>query len=206
MSNKTQKNAKIKKQVNKGGFIKSLYKPPIITWRSNIKELTPYSKELTPNSKELTPSPLRQLTKTFAKSKIAKTIKKRILMSKQAKIAKELLNNPECAICLENIHQKEATLTKCNHVFHTTCLDYWLSKPTSQNTCPKCRQKIRKTSSTSASGLTLSQIEQLRIEMQDINPEIINPEMQNELITTMCNFQKVHWILHLFTFQTPIFI
>lgn len=90
---------------------------------------------------------------------------------------------------------KEATLTKCNHVFHTTCLDYWLSKPTSQYACPNCRARIRKTSSTSASGLTLSQIEQLRIEMQDINPEIINPEMQNELITTMCNFQKVHWIL-----------
>ena len=194
MSNKTKKKsiykkgAKIKKQDNRGGFIKSLYKPPIITWRSNIKEVAPYSKELTP-------SPLRKLAKTFAKSRIAKTLKKRILMSKQAKIAKELLNNPECAICLEIIHQKEATLTKCNHVFHTTCLDYWLSKPTSQYACPNCRARIRKTSSTSASGLTLSQIEQLRIEMQDINPEIINPEMQNELITTMCNFQKVHWIL-----------
>lgn len=194
MSNKTKKksiykkSAKIKKHSNKGGLIRTLYKPPIITWRSNIKELTPYSKELTP-------SPLRKLAKTFAKSRIAKTLKKRILMSKQAKIIKELENNPECAICLENIHQKDATLTKCNHVFHTTCLDSWLSKPTSQNACPKCRAKIRKTSSTSASGLTLSQIEQLRIEMQDINPEIINPEMQNELITTMCNFQKVHWIL-----------
>ena len=194
MSNKTQKksiykkSANIKKQSNKGGIIRTLYQPPIITWRSNIKELAPYSKELTP-------SPLRKLAKTFAKSKIAKTLKKRILMSKQAKIAKELLNNPECAICLEIIHQKEATLTKCNHVFHTTCLDYWLSKPTSQYACPNCRARIRKTSSTSASGLTLSQIEQLRIEMQDINPEIINPEMQNELITTMCNFQKIHWIL-----------
>ena len=194
MSNKTKKksiykkSANIKKQINKGGIIRLLYKPPIITRRSTVHELTPYSKELTP-------SPLRKLAKTFAKSKIAKTLKKRILMSKQAKIAKELLNNPECAICLEIIDQKEATLTKCNHVFHTTCLDYWLSKPTSQYACPNCRARIRKTSSTSASGLTLSQIEQLRIEMQDINPEIINPEMQNELITTMCNFQKVHWIL-----------
>ena len=194
MSNKTKKksiykkSANIKKQSNKGGIIRTLYQPPIITWRSTVHELTPYSKELTP-------SPLRKLAKTFAKSKIAKTLKKRILMSKQAKIAKELLNNPECAICLEIIDQKEATLTKCNHVFHTTCLDYWLSKPTSQYACPNCRARIRKTSSTSASGLTLSQIEQLRIEMQDINPEIINPEMQNELITTMCNFQKVHWIL-----------
>ena len=201
MSNKTQKksiykkSAKIKKQINKGGFIRTLYKPPIITRRSTIKELVPYSKELTPYSKELTPSPLRKLAKTVAKSRIAKTLKKRILMSKQAKIAKELLNNPECAICLENIHQEDATLTKCNHVFHSTCLDNWLSKPTSRLACPKCRAKIRKTSSTSVSGLTLSQIEQLRIEMQDINPEIINPEMQNELITTLCHYQKVHWIL-----------
>ena len=145
---------------------------------------------MVPYSKELTPSPLRKLAKTFAKSRIAKTLKKRILMSKQAKIIKELLNNPECAICLDIIHQKEATLTNCNHVFHTTCLNYWLSKPTSQNACPKCRAKIRKTSSTSASGLTLSQIEQLRVEMQNINPE-----MQNELITKLCSFQKVHWIL-----------
>ena len=194
MSNKNKKksiykkSAKIKKPSNKAGIIRKLYTPPIITRRLTVRELTPYSKGLTP-------SPLRKLAKTFAKSKIAKTLKKRILMSKQAKIAKELLNNPECAICLENIHQKDATLTKCNHVFHTTCLDNWLSKPTSRLACPKCRAKIRKTSSTSASGLTLSQIEQLRIEMQDINPEIINPEMQNELITTLCHYQKVHWIL-----------
>ena len=188
MSNKNKKksiykkSAKIKKHSNKAGIIRKLYTPPpLITRRLTVRELTP--------------SPLRKLAKTFAKSKIAKTLKKRILMSKQAKIAKELLNNPECAICLEDIHQKDATLTKCNHVFHTTCLDTWLSKPTSQNACPKCRAKIRKTSSASASGLTLSQIEQLRIEMQNINPEIINPEMQYELITTMCNFQKVHWIL-----------
>ena len=194
MSNKNKKksiykkSAKIKKPSNKAGIIRKLYTPPIITRRLTVRELTPYSKGLTP-------SPLRKLAKTFAKSKIAKTLKKRILMSKQAKIAKELLNNPECAICLDIIDQKDATLTKCNHVFHTTCLDNWLSKPTSRLACPKCRAKIRKTSSASASGLTLSQIEQLRIEMQDINPEIINPEMQNELITTMCNFQKVHWIL-----------
>ena len=194
MSNKNKKksiykkSAKIKKPSNKAGIIRKLYTPPIITRRLTVRELTPYSKGLTP-------SPLRKLAKTFAKSKIAKTLKKRILMSKQAKIAKELLNNPECAICLENIHQTDATLTKCNHVFHTTCLDNWLSKPTSRLACPKCRAKIRKTSSASASGLTLSQIEQLRIEMQEIDPEIINPEMQNELITTVCHFQKVHWIL-----------
>lgn len=194
MSNKNKKksiykkSAKIKKPSNKAGIIRKLYTPPLITRRLTVRELTPYSKGLTP-------SPLRKLAKTFAKSKIAKTLKKRILMSKQAKIAKELLNNPECAICLENIHQTDATLTKCNHVFHTTCLDNWLSKPTSRLACPKCRAKIRKTSSASASGLTLSQIEQLRIEMQEIDPEIINPEMQNELITTLCHFQKVHWIL-----------
>lgn len=194
MSNKNKKksiykkSAKIKKPSNKAGIIRKLYTPPLITRRLTVRELTPYSKGLTP-------SPLRKLAKTFAKSKIAKTLKKRILMSKQAKIAKELLNNPECAICLDIIDQKDATLTKCNHVFHTTCLDNWLSKPTSRLACPKCRAKIRKTSSASASGLTLSQIEQLRIEMQEIDPEIINPEMQNELITTLCHFQKVHWIL-----------
>ena len=195
MSNKNKKksiykkSAKIKKPSNKAGIIRKLYQPPpLITRRSTVRELTPYSKGLTP-------SPLRKLAKTFAKSKIAKTLKKKILMSKQAKIAKELLNNPECAICLDIIDQKDATLTKCNHVFHTTCLDNWLSKPTSRLACPKCRAKIRKTSSASASGLTLSQIEQLRIEMQEIDPEIINPEMQNELITTVCHFQKVHWIL-----------
>lgn len=194
MTNKTKKksinkkSAKMKKYNNKGGVIGLLYNAPTITKRSTIKKLVPYSKELVPSSKVLTPSPLRKVAKTFAKSRIAKTLKKKFLMSKQAKI---LAEHPDCVICLEKIDQNDEplTLTPCYHVFHSTCLKNWLSRP-GRNTCPICRTILTKPSSTSASGLTLLQIEQLRREMQNINPE-----MQNELITNLCNLKKLHWIL-----------
>ena len=49
-------------------------------------------------------------------------------------------NEKICSICLENIlYKNDIIKTKCNHIFHTKCIEKWLSK---QNTCPICRDKI----------------------------------------------------------------
>lgn len=46
-------------------------------------------------------------------------------------------NDMSCVICLENYEKK--TITRkliCNHAFHITCIETWLSNAT---TCPICR-------------------------------------------------------------------
>lgn len=45
---------------------------------------------------------------------------------------------PECTTCLEEISNGGVT-TRCNHVFHITCLEQWLDEP--KNTCPNCRRE-----------------------------------------------------------------
>jgi len=46
-----------------------------------------------------------------------------------------------CAVCLENIEIGEwyKKLPNCEHCFHATCIDQWLS---TRATCPICREKI----------------------------------------------------------------
>jgi hypothetical protein len=171
----------MKKGDNKGGVIKFVYKPPIINkLRATIKPMS---------IKELTPSPLRKvkntLAKTLAKSRIARTLKKRFI------IYKNLAYDETCLICLDDMKDiKDITLTSCKHIYHTRCIEKWLSNAQSKNKCPKCSAIIRKTSSTSASGLTLSQIEELRTETQNIETT-----MHEELIKKLCNCQKCLWIL-----------
>jgi len=46
--------------------------------------------------------------------------------------------NEECSICLSKVN-KPRCKTKCNHVFHITCLKEWLKMNT---TCPLCRKSI----------------------------------------------------------------
>ena len=43
--------------------------------------------------------------------------------------------NEICSICLDTINIQYYKL-KCNHVFHTACLDEWIK---SKNNCPLCR-------------------------------------------------------------------
>ncbi|MQM22179.1 hypothetical protein Taro_055227 [Colocasia esculenta] len=54
---------------------------------------------------------------------------------KEHKIGKGAL---ECAVCLSEFEDDETLrlLPKCDHVFHTDCIDVWLS---SHTTCPVCR-------------------------------------------------------------------
>lgn len=44
-----------------------------------------------------------------------------------------------CSICLEDINtDDDKYITKCNHIFHTSCLNKWGKN----NTCPNCRIKL----------------------------------------------------------------
>lgn len=47
-----------------------------------------------------------------------------------------------CSICHENlIENDQNTTTSCNHVYHSICLNRWLSQ--GNNTCPICREIIQ---------------------------------------------------------------
>lgn len=49
---------------------------------------------------------------------------------------------PECSICLENFQDnQQLRVTRCEHVFHSSCLMPWLVKQKSR--CPLCRRLIR---------------------------------------------------------------
>ena len=47
----------------------------------------------------------------------------------------------ECAVCLSEFEEKETgrRLPKCNHSFHTECIDMWFH---SHSTCPLCRSPV----------------------------------------------------------------
>ena len=45
----------------------------------------------------------------------------------------------ECSICLSPITENQY-MTNCNHIFHKTCLENWLSND--HMNCPMCRQRI----------------------------------------------------------------
>ena len=139
------------------------------------------------HSKEITPASVRRgvaiIKPLFAKSKIAKTLKRKF---KQRQLSKFLDDDPTCAICLMDIQDiNDGTRTSCNHIFHRTCLEHWLAQPISHNTCPACRSTITKLSNLIESGLALSQIEELRTETQHITPA-----MRAILITKLHNSHK----------------
>jgi len=167
------------------------------------------------HSKEITPASVRKgvaiIKPLFAKSKIAKTLKRKF---KQRQLSKFLDDDPTCAICLMDIQDiNDGTRTSCNHIFHSSCLQQWLDRPISKNKCPECRRDITKLSNLIESGLALSQIEELRTETQHITPamrailitklhdshkrmkthiEIIKwicnnfPQLQGEITTSLC--------------------
>ncbi|OIT20779.1 putative e3 ubiquitin-protein ligase xerico [Nicotiana attenuata] len=52
-----------------------------------------------------------------------------------------LLDSAECAVCLCKIEEgEEVRELRCNHLFHTVCLDRWLGY--GRMTCPLCRNNL----------------------------------------------------------------
>ncbi|EJW05172.1 hypothetical protein EDEG_00738 [Edhazardia aedis USNM 41457] len=47
----------------------------------------------------------------------------------------------ECSVCLEKFLPKDKIrIFKCNHIFHSRCVDKWLTDFTAQ--CPICRKPV----------------------------------------------------------------
>lgn len=47
----------------------------------------------------------------------------------------------ECSICLNKFNDIDiCMLTKCKHIYHKECIDYWISK--NKKTCPLCRKDM----------------------------------------------------------------
>jgi hypothetical protein len=150
-------------------------------------------------TKEVTPSPIRKgvaiIKPLLAKSRIARTLKRKF---KQSKLSKFLNDDPTCAICLENIEDiNEGIRTSCNHVFHRTCLAEWLAKSVSQNSCPACRSTITKLSNLIESGLSLSQIVELRADTQNIThamSAILLTQLHKSHKTLKTHIEIIKWI------------
>jgi len=49
------------------------------------------------------------------------------------------LNRNVCSICFENINPNDSLKLSCNHIFHSSCINMWISK---KNTCPICRSIV----------------------------------------------------------------
>ncbi|XP_058077060.1 RING-H2 finger protein ATL2 [Magnolia sinica] len=64
----------------------------------------------------------------------------------------------ECAVCLCEFEEKEKgrLLPKCNHSFHTGCIDMWFH---SHSTCPLCRSAVKPDISDSPRNVFQNQIE-----------------------------------------------
>ncbi|CAD8212333.1 unnamed protein product [Paramecium octaurelia] len=47
--------------------------------------------------------------------------------------------NTQCVVCMEDLNQKEISITPCGHIFHYQCLKKWLMRILN---CPSCRFQI----------------------------------------------------------------
>jgi len=67
-------------------------------------------------------------------------------------------NAPECAVCLSEFELGEPgrILPKCNHSFHTDCIDMWFH---SHATCPLCRAPVERAAEPAAVVITVSEPE-----------------------------------------------
>ena len=56
-------------------------------------------------------------------------------------IIRDVEEGDECAICLESFHEGDnVKLMRCNHYFHSECIDPWLTKHS--DLCPICKINV----------------------------------------------------------------
>lgn len=67
--------------------------------------------------------------------------------SKRFKIDEDI---KECSICIEKILDNDTHITKCNHIFHTECINKWFE---SNNNCPYCRTELKQLQNTVQTNL-----------------------------------------------------
>ena len=94
----------------------------------------------------------------------------------------ELTENT-CAICMENIREKEIFSLPCKHIFHQKCFGYFMGSRCEKN-CPTCRAPIATHSrplreeSVSRGGLTIAEI--MSEPEVNIDCEICKKELNSE--------------------------
>ena len=183
--------------------VRSLRSSSTSSTSSTRRAKTRLSRTSTRRTKEVTPSPVRKgvaiIKSVLAKSRIARTLKKKLKIKlDQNKLSKFLDNDPTCAICMGDIEDiNDGIRTSCNHIFHRTCIERWLAQPISKNSCPVCRSEIKKLSNLIESGLSLSQIEELRTETQNIThnmPNILITLLHNSHKTMKTHIEIIKWI------------
>ena len=47
-----------------------------------------------------------------------------------------------CPICIEDLEAGDFIRLPCSHLYHERCIDGWIKKPGSKQTCPMCRSPI----------------------------------------------------------------
>ncbi len=62
-------------------------------------------------------------------------------------------NIKECSICMDHILDTDEHITKCNHTFHTTCINKWLE---CNYSCPYCRTVLKELQPHRYSNLTFN--------------------------------------------------
>ena len=73
--------------------------------------------------------------------------------------------NFECNICMTN-EVKPLSQLKCNHLFHSDCIDKWLKQ---SETCPYCREEFN----------DFNDIEKIKSEYKSLESDL---KLKNELL------------------------
>ena len=165
---------------------KSSSSKPTLTPRTRtIKLKTPRTIKLeTPRTIKL---------ETFAKKRATRKIAAALKNSFSSNLGKLKQNNfakllathkaagTVCSICLEHVEDvNDATITSCNHLYHTKCIEQWLLKARSEGKCPNCKRVLL-----TKSGANLSD---LLIERK--NTSEYNQEKHNDLIKKLRNLRN----------------
>ena len=134
---------------------------------------------LTPRTRKIK---LETLARKMATRKIAATLKRsfssKLRKLKENKLAKHQIEETVCNICLSDVEDvNNATITSCNHLYHTNCIEEWLLQPISRSKCPKCKRVL-----VAKSGVDLSTILEQRDEYSSYDQD-----KHNDLIEKLRN-------------------
>ena len=141
---------------------------------------------LTPRTRKIK---LETLARKRATRKIAATLKnsfssklRKLKQNNLAKLlAKHKADGTVCSVCLEHVEDvNNATITSCNHLYHTDCIERWLLTPISKGKCANCKRVL-----VTKSGANLSDLLKVRNNTPDYNQA-----KHNDLIEKLRNLRN----------------
>ena len=175
--------SKTKKKTLLSTFIGSVFK----TFNSTRKKSSRSKPTLlTPRTRKIR---LETLARKRATRKIAATLKKsfssKLRKLKQNNLAKLLAKHKAdgtvCSVCLDHVEDvNNATITSCNHLYHTDCIERWLLTPISKGKCANCKRVL-----VTKSGANLSDLLKVRNSTSDYNQA-----KHNDLIEKLRNLRN----------------